>query len=51
MTRRGQLAGRARSTLEAAVMWAYREHRLVLTVGLAAIVWLLAVLLVIGPGW
>lgn len=51
MTGRGQLAGRARSTLRAWRWQAMREPVLCATVALALLVYVLAVLLMMGPGW
>lgn len=51
MTRRGQLAGRARSTLRAWAWLATHEPRLTAAAVLWLIVWLLAVALMTGPGW
>lgn len=48
---RGQLAGRARSTLRAWRWGLARDPRLTAAAVLAVIVWLLAVALMTGPGW
>lgn len=51
MRQRGQLAGRARSTLRAWRWQASRECGLYATIALALLVYALAVLLMTGPGW